>query len=165
MPTTIKIFIGADHAGFALKEQVKEFLKQRKVAYQDLGNAVLDTSDDYPVFSLKVAQAVAKTNNSLGILFCGSAGGACITANKVKGIRAVSARSAGEARLAREDDNANVICLAGGAQVQQKVKNIGLSSILAKSILNSWLDSSFSKATRHQRRINQIKRIEQKNFK
>lgn len=165
MPKQTKIFLGADHAGFKLKEQVKKFLDTKKIAYRDLGNTVLNKDDDYPDFSLAVASTVAKNRSSLGILFCGSAGGACIVANKVKNIRAVAVRSAGEARLAREDDDANIICLAGGRQVQQKVKNIGIPSALAKKIIAVWLGSSFSKAPRHQRRVNKIKKIEQQNFK
>jgi len=98
----MKIFIGADHAGYKLKEEIKKFLDSKSIAYDDLGNLVLDKQDDYPDFSDKVARAVAKNKSSLGILLCGSSQGACIVANKTKGVRAASARSVGEARLARE---------------------------------------------------------------
>jgi len=161
----MKIFIGADHAGYKLKEDIKKFLDKKKISYKDLGNKVLNKNDDYPDFSYQVARAVVQDKNSLGILLCGSAAGACITANKVKGIRAASARSVGEARLAREDDDANILCLAGGGQVQQKVKGIGVSIAEAKKIVNQWLSTSFSNAPRHKRRINKIKKIEAKNFK
>ncbi|MAF13707.1 MAG: ribose-5-phosphate isomerase [Parcubacteria group bacterium] len=161
----MKVYLGADHAGWQLKEIIKKYLDQKKVSYQDLGNKVLDKNDDYPDYSLKVANAVIKDKKSLGILFCGSSAGACITANKVKGIRAASVRSLGEAKLARSDDDANIICLAGGQQVQQKVKNVGVSPALAKKIVTTWLDSSFSNAPRHKRRVGKIKKIETKNFK
>lgn len=165
MSNGVNIFIGADHAGYKLKEDIKKFLDNKKIAYTDLGNQVLDKNDDYPDFSSKVARAVAKDKSALGILMCGSAGGACIVANKVKGIRAVSARSVGEARLAREDDDANIICLAGGDQVQQKVKGVGVPLVEAKRIVSQWLVASFSKLTRHKRRVNKIKKIEGRNFK
>ncbi|MDX9893186.1 MAG: RpiB/LacA/LacB family sugar-phosphate isomerase [Patescibacteria group bacterium] len=160
----MKIYLGADHAGFELKEKIKKFLTDQKYDLEDLGNTVFDKDDDYPDFSAKVANEVVLTPNSLGILFCGSAQGACIAANKIKGIRAASVRSEAEAKLARQHDDVNILCLAGGQQVQQQYKNIGLSPALAKRIVLAWLKSSFSQAARHQRRINKIKRIEQKNF-
>ena len=165
MPTTIKIFIGADHAGFALKEHVKKFLDQKKVAYQDLGNTILDKNDDYPDFSFSVAVAVAKQKNSIGLLFCGSAQGACITANKVKGIRAAEARNVKEGWLARAHDDVNVLCLPGGQQLQKTARGLGVSPVAAQKIITAWLSASFPAAARHARRVAKIKKIEQKNFK
>lgn len=161
----MKIFIGSDHAGFRLKEAMKQHLNQLDVDFEDLGNIILDKNDDYPDFSLKVAQAVAQGKIAKGILFCGSAAGACITANKVKGIRAASVRSEGEARLAREHDDTNIICLAGGDQIQKTVQGLGVPPDIAKKIITTWLKTSFSTQPRHKRRVNKIKRIEDKNFK
>ena len=161
----MKIFIGADHAGYKLKEEIKKFLDKKKISYKDLGNKILNKNDDYPDFSFKVARSVAQDKNSLGVLLCGSAAGACSTANKVKGIRAASARSVWEARLAREDDDVNILCLAGGDQVQQKVKGLGIHSKEAKKIITKWLSASFSNAARHKRRVDKIKKIEDRNFK
>ena len=159
------IYLGADHAGFELKEAVKKYLALIGQTYQDLGNQRYDKNDDYPDFSYAVAQAVGRQAKTLGILFCGSAQGACITANKVKGVRAASVKTVAEAILAREHDNVNIICLAGGKQVQQKFKNIGVPLSVAKKIVKAWLATSFSSASRHRRRVNKIKMIEQKNFR
>lgn len=160
----MKLYIGSDHAGYKLKETIKKYLDEQKVSYVDLGNQEYDPDDDYPDFSYKVANKIYYEPGARGILFCGSAVGACITANKVKGIRAASVRSVGEAKLAVEDDDVNVICLAGGQQVQKKVRGIGIPDALAKKIVKAWLDARFSKAKRHQRRIDKIKSIERKNF-
>lgn len=159
------IYLGADHAGFELKESVKKYLDQLGVVYQDLGNFKYEQDDDYPDFSFLVAAKVSKSSKARGILFCGSAQGACITANKVKGIRAASVGNVAEATLAHEHDHANIICLAGGKQVQSKFKNVGLSGVEAKKIIKSYLATSFSKEPRHQRRVNKIKKIEKQNFR
>ena len=159
------IYLGADHAGFELKESVKKYLDRFGQAYQDLGNFQYHQDDDYPDFSFLVANKVSKSSKAKGILFCGSSQGACITANKVKGIRAASVRSVAEAVLAREHDDANIICLAGGRQVQKKFKDIGLSEAEARKIVKAYLAATFSKESRHQRRVNKIKRIERHNFR
>lgn len=144
----MKIYIGADHAGFKLKEKLKkELSKRHKVV--DVGAKTLNPKDDYPVFAYRVAKNVSK-GKSFGILCCGSAEGMCIAANKVKKIRAIAAFSEKIAKLSREHNNANVLCLSGWQ----------LSFNKAKKLVNLWLKTSFSKAPRHKRRINQIKKIE-----
>lgn len=158
------IYLGSDHAGFRLKETIKKYLGQLKEPYQDLGNHHYDPNDDYPDFSYQVAFKVGHNPRTLGILFCGSAQGACITANKVKGVRAASVKTVAEAILAREHDDVNIICLAGGGQIQKKFRGLGISSDIAKKIVNAWLGASFSQERRHRRRVNKIKKIEAKNF-
>ncbi len=144
----MKIYIGSDHAGFKLKEKLKPFLIKYKV--QDLGNLIYNKNDDYPVYGLKVAKAVSKNKNSIGILVCGSGQGVAIAANKVKGIRAAVAENVRDAFLAKNDDNVNVICLPGRYT----------KLILAKKIINKFLETKFSKAKRFTRRVNEIKKIE-----
>lgn len=144
------LYLGADHAGFKLKEQIKTFLDNLKVEYQDLGNLVLDKDDDYPDFGYKVAKAVSAKKSSKGILVCGSSYGVCIVANKVKGIRAVSIDTVNNARLSREHNDANVLCLSGW----------DTSLIKAKKIIKTWLKTKFSEKPRHRRRLNKIKEIE-----
>jgi len=144
------IYLGADHAGFKLKEQIKNYLKAQKLKFQDLGNFKLDKKDDYPEFGFKVAKAVAKNPQNRGILICGSSFGVCIVANKVKGIRAVSICNIKDAKLSREHNDANVLCLSGR----------DLNSEMAKKIINIWLRTKFSKAKRHLRRLAIIKRYE-----
>jgi len=149
------IYLGSDHAGFKLKGEIKQYLQSQKLKFLDLGNLKLDKNDDYPDYGYKVAKAVAGNKNSKGILACGSSYGVCIVANKVKRIRAVSIGSVKDAILSREHNDANVLCLSGWS----------LQSNLGKKIIKAWLETSFSKATRHQRRLNKIKKIENKELK
>jgi ribose 5-phosphate isomerase B len=144
------LYIGADHGGFKLKEQIKKYLQTPKITFKDLGNFKFVPDDDYPEYSFKVAKAVAKDKKSSGILICGTGFGVCIAANKVKGIRAVTVRNVQEAKSARIHNDANVLCLSGWE----------LKPEMAKKIIKVWLKTSFSKVARHQRRINQIKKIE-----
>ncbi len=151
-----KIYLGADHAGFHLKEKIKLWLVKNKIAYEDLGNFKFDKNDDYPDYAKKVAQKVVKEKTK-GILVCGSAEGMCIAANKIKGIRAVAPYSEKIVRLAREHNDANIICLSGGGML----KPMGsMSMIKVAKMINLFLKTAFSKAKRHQRRINKIKRLE-----
>ena len=152
------IYVGADHAGFALKEKMKNYLGKLGYKVVDKGNFVYDKDDDYPDFGYKVAKAVSKSKNK-GILFCGSGQGVCIAANKVKGIRAVMAWDKKTARLGSEHSDANILCLPGG-KIRKKVSGLGLSEKKAKEIIKAWLGTKFSKAKRHIRRINKIKKIE-----
>lgn len=153
------IYIGADHAGFKLKQQIKNYLDKQNIKFEDLGNLKLDKNDDYPDYGYKVAKAVTKNKGSKGILICGSSYGVCIVANKVKGIRGVPVDNFKDAKLSREHNDANVLCLAGGG-MKEKVKGVGLNISDAKKIINVWLKTPVSKAKRHHRRINKIKKIE-----
>ena len=144
------IYLGADHAGFKLKEQIKKYFQTQNIEFQDLGNFKLYKNDDYPEFGFKVAKAVAKNPQNRGILICGSSFGVCIVANKVKGIRAVSICDINDAKLSREHNDANVLCLSGW----------DLKSDLAIKIINIWLKTKFSKAKRHLRRLAMIKKYE-----
>ena len=144
------VYLGADHAGFKLKEQIKKYFQTQKIKFIDLGNFELDKNDDYPEFGFKVANAVAKNTQNRGILICGSSFGVCIVANKVKGIRAVSVCSIKDAKLSREHNDANVLCLSGW----------DLNLEIAKKIVNIWLKTKFSKARRHLRRLAMIKKYE-----
>ena len=109
LKTKKKIYIGSDHAGFKLKEQIKRWLKNNQIAYQDLGNLALDVTDDYPDYAEKVAKKVVK-EKTLGILLCGSAEGVCIAANKVKGARAVNPHGIIQTLFAKKHEDANILC-------------------------------------------------------
>ncbi len=143
------IYIGADHAGFALKEKIKRWLDHKRVPYVDIGNRKLDHKDDYPDFAIPLARKVA-AEKSLGILVCGSAQGMCIAANKIKGARAVIPYSLQEARLSKEHNNANIICLSGWFTHLHQ----------AKRMIEIFLTTPFSKHPRHLRRLQKIKRVE-----
>jgi len=146
----IKVYIGSDHAGFELKEKLKPFLKKLKYTLVDLGAKTYNKLDDYPIYGEKVAKAVSKDKRSFGILICGSGQGICIAANKVNGIRAALCENVKDAFTSRNDDNANVLCLQGK----------GTSLTKTKSIVKKFLETEFSDEERHNRRINEIKKIE-----
>jgi ribose 5-phosphate isomerase B len=144
------LYLGADHAGFKLKEQIIKYLQSQKVKFTDLGNLELDKNDDYPDFGFKVAKAVAKDKGSKGILICGTSFGVCVVANKVKGIGAVSISNVKDAKLSRQHNDANVLCLSGW----------DLKFPLAQKIIKTWFDTKFSNAPRHKRRLAKIKKYE-----
>ncbi len=151
-----KIYLGADHAGFALKEKVKRWIRGKKIAFEDLGNLIYDKDDDYPDFAERVGKRVVKEKVK-GILFCGSAEGMAMAANKVKGVRAVAVWDKKIAELSRKHNDANVLCLAGGGMLKPIP---GLSLGKAKEIISVWLRMQFSGEARHKRRIEKIRQIE-----
>ena len=150
------VYLGADHRGFKLKEQIKEFLKTENIFFEDCGDLKYTRDDDYPDYAKAVAQKLQESKfQAKGILLCGSAEGVCIVANKFKGVRAALIESAEQAERAVKHDHANIICLPADRLTIRKTKQIILSFYKAKP----------SMAQRHLRRIKKIKRIEQQNFK
>lgn len=144
------IHLGADHAGFELKEYIKNYLKKKGHEVYDEGAHTLDKADDYPDYAKKVAQEVADNADTKGILCCGSAQGMCIAANKVQGVRAVAPANLKEAQLTRTHNNANVLCLAGWSLSKKK----------AIKLIEAWLSSEFSNEARHVRRLKKITDLE-----
>ncbi len=146
---TSKVFIGADHRGFSLKSKIIELLGRWGHCVEDMGTFDEDQPCDYPQVAHKVARAVAKTKGSRGILMCMSGIGQTIAANKVPGAYAALCYNATAAALSRQHNNANILVL--GAKFV-KSKEI-------PKILNAWFASDFE-GGRHQRRFEQIKKIE-----
>jgi ribose 5-phosphate isomerase B len=144
------IAIGSDHGGYRLKEDLKPFLLAKGYQLMDFGTDDMQ-SVDYPDFAYAVAQAVVDGSASVGILLCTSGIGVSIAANKVHGIRASLCHDPLSARLARQHNQANVLCLGGGM--------IGLR--LAEEIVEIWLQTPHSDQERHRRRVAKIRRIEQ----
>lgn len=140
-----KIFLGADHAGFGLKEELKRWLDKTGVAYKDLSPIYTD-EDDYPEIAFAVAKKVSKTKGARGILICGSGVGVTIAANRVKGIRAFDAFDTQTVKLAREHNDANVIALSGWH----------LTTTEAQKLVKLFLETAFSKAKRHHRRVKML---------
>jgi ribose 5-phosphate isomerase B len=140
----MNLAIGSDHAGFKLKNELLVHLIEKGLELQDFGPDTAD-SVDYPDYAHKVAESVASGENDLGILICGSGNGVCITANKHKGIRAALAWEEEIAALARQHNNANVLCVP--ARFVSKSK--------AFKIVDAWLDASFE-GGRHQNRVSKI---------
>ncbi len=149
------IYLGADHAGFKLKQQIKKILEKKKLKYEDLGNLNFEDGDDYPEYGYKVAKAVSDNQKSKGILICGTSYGMCIIANKVKGARAVSVKKPQEALEIRKHNNANIMCLPGW----------GFSSAQAEKMIDKFLNTKFESKARRIRRLNKINKIENKEFK
>ena len=142
----MKIALASDHAGYKLKEAIKEYLTEHELI--DFGTHSTE-SMDYPDTGFKVAEAVAKGECEKGILICGSGLGMCIVANKVKGIRAALCNSVELARLSRQHNDANILVLQGRF----------ISHNLAKKIIKAWFSTEFD-GGRHQRRIDKISRYE-----
>jgi len=149
----MKISLGADHAGFELKEKIKKLLLQQGIEVNDRGTHSSEAVD-YPDYARKVAEEVADHDADLGILVCGSGIGMSIAANKVAGVRAANVSSEYEAQLSREHNDANVLTL--GARL--------ISDQNAFQIVQKWLETSFA-GGRHQRRVEKINEIEQEEMK
>src|SRR4030088_213544 len=105
----MKVYLGADHGGYKLKEEIKNWLKEWKFSFEDLGATKFDPEDDYPDFAWPVAVKVGSEDGVLGILVCRSGQGECIVANKAKGARAALAWNEKEAEASRNDDDANIL--------------------------------------------------------
>lgn len=143
--------IGGDHAAFGFKEEIKEHLDEKGIEYKDFGT-FSEESTDYPIYGEAVAKAVASGEFEKGIIICGTGVGISLAANKVKGIRAVVGSDCYTAALSRRHNDANILAL--GARV------IGID--LAKMILDTWLEAEFE-GGRHQRRVDMISAIEERN--
>jgi len=140
----LTIAIGSDHAGFELKQELCNYLSNKGYSMVDLGPNSAD-SVDYPDFAHKVASSVETGITQLGILICGSGNGVCITANKHHGVRAALAWAPELASLARQHNNANVICLPARFVSQET----------AFEIADAYLASAFE-GGRHDTRVNKI---------
>ena len=143
-----KIVVGADHAGFELKTHLVEHLKENGYDVVDVGTNS-EESVDYPDYAVKVAEAVVSGRAGRGLLVCGSGLGVAIAANKIAGIRAVTANTVELAQLSKEHNDANV--LAVGSRIVEPG--------VAEEILDSWLDMEYE-GGRHQRRVDKITQLE-----
>jgi ribose 5-phosphate isomerase B len=143
-----QIAIGSDHVGFPLKEEIKKYLTELGYAHQDFGAHSVERTD-YPLFARDVASAITSNQVDLGILVCGTGVGMSITANKVRGIRAVVCSEPYSAMLSRQHNNTNVLAL--GSRV--------IGPELARMIVKAWLDAEFE-GGRHASRLEIISQIE-----
>lgn len=144
----MKIYIGSDHNGFHLRESLVTYLKSKNLQVENEGDAKLDPADDYPVFAAKVVRAVLASDDASprGILICGSGQGMCMAANRYKGIRAALGYDQDSVRLARNDDDANILCLPAKL----------LHSKEAFHLVDLFLDTPFASAPRFVRRIKEM---------
>ncbi|MDZ7744876.1 MAG: RpiB/LacA/LacB family sugar-phosphate isomerase [Candidatus Saccharibacteria bacterium] len=141
----MKIYVGADHNGYRLKELLEKHLNRLGYDVADDGDKKMDPADDFPVFAQKVVKDVlsADDKDARGILLCGSGQGMCMTANRFKGIRAALLFDYESARSSRNDDNSNIACLPANS----------LEPAEAFDILETWLNTPFEGARRFVRRI------------
>ena len=138
----MKIAIGSDHGGFLLKQAVKDHLKEKKIEFVDVGCDV-PMSCDYPIYAKKVTDMIKNGEADLGILVCGTGIGMSMAANKEKGIRAALCHDSYSAKVTREHNDANVLCM--GARV--------IGPGYALTVVDAFLESSFSGDERHARRL------------
>ena len=141
----VEMALGADHAGYGLKKILGNYLGEKGIAYTDFGCNSEDKAD-YPDFAREVAQTVADGQSRLGLLICNTGIGMSMSANKVPGIRAALAHDEQTARLTRQHNNANVLCLGAAAT----------DEALAKSILDTFIETRFEDGGRHERRVNKM---------
>jgi ribose 5-phosphate isomerase B len=150
----MKIALGADHAGFDLKQQIKQHLASQAGIEIDDRGTISNESVDYPDFAREVGEDVVAKKADVGILVCGTGIGMSIAANKVPGVRAANVTSVEEAQLSREHNDANVLALGGRVLSPQK----------AIEIVDKWLHTDFL-GGRHQRRVDKISEIEREEAK
>ena len=144
----MKVYVGADHNGFDLKQDLITMLQKLGHEAVDEGDRQLRPDDDFPGFAAKVVKALLADGSAdaRGILICGSGQGMCMAANRFKGIRASLVWDAAEARMSRNDDDSNVLCLPARL----------LKAADAEAVVSVWLSTSFAGAPRFKRRIQQL---------
>ncbi len=142
----MNIYMGADHGGFDLKEELKKDLLLHSYTVIDLGSNLPDIDDDYNEIAVSVGESVGKDQGAFGVVLCGTGIGMSMMANRNRSIRAALCHSEVEAYFARSHNNANVLCLGG--------RILGVE--LAKSILLRFLETEFSNQERHINRVNKL---------
>ncbi len=145
----MRIALGSDHAGYDLKQHIGSMLAESGVTVIDLGTHSTDPVD-YPDFAAAVARSVTDSRADRGIIICGSGAGACVAANKVRGIRAAVAHDTYTAHQAVEHDDVNVLCL-GSRVIGQNV---------AEELVRTFIAAEFSHEERHVRRLNKVIALE-----
>lgn len=143
------IALACDHGAFDLKQAIMKHLEARGLAYKDFG-CYDKSSCDYPDFAAPAARAVASGECDRGIVVCTTGIGVSITANKIKGIRCALLSDVMSARLTREHNDTNMMAIGAGVT----------GEMLALEIVDTWLDTEFSHAERHQRRIDKVMALE-----
>ncbi len=144
------IFLGADHRGFTLKNQIKSWLLEKDFDVQDLGANSFVASDDFVEYAVSVGEKTTEEKGTKGIVICGSGAGVEIAANKVKGARCTLGQSADQVKKAREADDVNVLAIASDFTDFEK----------AKIIIESFLQTSFIPSENHTRRIEKISKLD-----
>jgi len=142
---TIMLFLASDHAGYQLKEEIKAHLKEKGLEFEDLGTNS-EESVDYPDYGFKIGEKVASNPTNQGIAVCGTGMGICMAANKIKGIRAAMVYSYETALMARQHNNANIVCFGGRTQ---KIEDVA-------QWVDAWLNEKPDPAERHHQRADKL---------
>lgn len=150
----VKVYLGTDHRGFKLAEELNIWLLEQTIDVKNVGAEKLDPDDDYVEYAREVAVVIASDakmdRTSRGIVLCGSGVGVCVVANKVKGVRCGLGINAEQVKSAREDDDINVLAMAADH----------VSEIEAKEMVKVFLETEFSNEERHKRRLEKIEKYE-----
>ncbi len=149
----VKIYIGADHRGYELKNHLTRYLEREKISVQDVGAFTLDPKDDYTLYAQKVASLVSSHPEDLGILLCGSGVGVDVTANKFDKVRASIGLSPEQVTAGRAHDDMNVLVIAADFTKEHA----------AQQLVHSFIHTSFDALKRHKDRLLEIERIEENN--
>jgi ribose 5-phosphate isomerase B len=146
----MKVYVGADHNGFFLKQKLVDYLAKQGYQVVDDGNNKLDPADDYPVFAERAVKDVLDgKDDARAILICGSGQGMCIAANRFKGIRAAVGYDHESVRASRNDDNVNILCLPARTLAQDA----------AYDLVDTFLRTEFAAADRFNRRLAEIDKL------
>jgi ribose 5-phosphate isomerase B len=148
------IIIGADHAGFDLKNIIINYLKKNNIGYIDVTDYDKNPDDDYTDVAIKVCKNVLEDESNLGIAICGTGIGICVACNKIKGIIATPCYNEYTAKMVRQDNNSNVLCLGGRLEYASHEEDV-------IKIVETYINTEFA-GERHLRRVNKIKDIESK---
>lgn len=144
----MKIAVGNDHRGVAVKQRLQDMLQGLGHTVDDFG-ALSAASADYPDYAIPVAEAIASGKDERGVLICATGHGMCIAANKVHGVRAVNCRDVVDAEMSRLHNDANVLCLSADL----------LSEEVIERMVKTWLETRFE-GGRHERRLEKVKQYE-----
>lgn len=152
----MRVYLGADHQGFFLKNKVRDYLTKAGYQITDYSNEELDPDDDFPKYAKLAAKRVVdeKDDTDVAILVCGGGQGMCIAANRIKGVRAIVASSVEDATYGRNDNDANVLCLP--ARVLDREYNIPLW----RDIVDAFMNTPFAGAERYIRRNRELDQLD-----
>ena len=142
------VYIGSDHAGFALKQEVRKHLGGQQYKVIDLGVFAAEPPADYPDIAHEVAEKVRENHSARGILICGTGIGMCMAANKIKGIRAAVCESEATVEMSRRHNDANVLCLGGRV----------VKGPAALKMVDVFMNTAFENEERHARRVEKIEK-------
>mgnify|MGYP000887362447 FL=1 len=152
----MRVYLGADHQGFFLKNKVRDYLTKAGYQITDYSNEELDPDDDFPKYAKLAAKRVVdeKDDTDVAILVCGGGQGMCMAANRIKGVRAIVASSVEDATYGRNDNDANVLCLP--ARVLDREYNIPLW----RDIIDAFMNTPFAGAERYIRRNRELDQLD-----